>query len=180
MDKRKKPRLLLSACCGPCSAAALERLTPVYDITVLFYGNNIDTADEFSRRFGALSTVNAFLNNNKRMILIDYCHDDFIRETANLQNEPEGGKRCTRCFELRLRATAKTAKLHGFELFATTLTASPYKDAELINKIGASIAAEYDVKYLPTDFKQNGGNARSAELSKQMGIYRQNYCGCKK
>jgi predicted adenine nucleotide alpha hydrolase (AANH) superfamily ATPase len=176
--KNGKIKLLLSACCGCCSTVALERLLPEYDITILFYGNNLDTADEFSRRLDALTAVNNYFNGGKPIILIDYCHNDFIRETADLLKEREGGKRCEKCFELRLKATAETAKRHGFELFATTLTTSPHKNAELINKIGGDIAAEYGIKYLPTDFKQNGGFNRSVQLSKELGIYRQNYCGC--
>jgi predicted adenine nucleotide alpha hydrolase (AANH) superfamily ATPase len=176
--KDKKLKLLLSACCGPCSTVALERLLPDYNITILFYGSNLDSPDEYSRRLSALQTVNARLNGDKPMILIDYDRGGFMNEVAELLNEKEGGRRCEKCFALRLNATAQTAKLRGFDLFATTLTTSPRKNAEIINKIGEQAADEYKIKYLPTDFKQNGGFTRSAQLSKELGIYRQKYCGC--
>ena len=170
-----KTKLLLAACCGPCSTTAIERLFPEYEITVLFWGNNLDTADEYERRLHALQTVNTALNGGRPMIIAPYEHIDLGNPT-----EPEGGARCEKCFTLRLSAAAKTAVQNGFELFATTLTTSPHKNADVINAIGERIANKHKIKYLPTDFKQNGGFTRSVELSKRLHIYRQKYCGCRK
>lgn len=173
--KKHKPRLLLSACCGPCSTVALERLHGEYDITVLFYGNNLDTAREYEKRLTALKTVNKMLNDDRPMIIIPYKHIDL-----GLPNEPEGGRRCAKCFNMRLTATAESAAANGFDLFAATLTTSPHKNAEVINKIGTAIARRYNLCYLATCFRENGGFMRSIELSKKLGIYRQKYCGCRK
>jgi predicted adenine nucleotide alpha hydrolase (AANH) superfamily ATPase len=168
-------KLLLSACCGPCSTVALERLYGEYDITVLFYGSNLDTADEYEKRLNALKTVNTALNGSRPMIIIPYEHLDLA-----MRDEPEGGRRCAKCFEMRLQKTAEIAVRDGFDLFATTLTTSPHKDAEVINKTGETVARRYNLRYLATHLRENGGFARSIELSKQLGIYRQKYCGCRK
>jgi predicted adenine nucleotide alpha hydrolase (AANH) superfamily ATPase len=175
----RKPRLLLSACCGCCSTVALERLTADYDITIFFFGDNLDTKEEYTKRLTALKTVNSAMNSGKKMLVKDYDRQSFLSAVSDLLNEKEGGCRCEECFRLRLTETAKVAGQYGFNLFATTLTVSPHKNAELINKIGGNIADAHGLQYLKTDFKQNNGFARSVELSKQLKIYRQNYCGCK-
>jgi predicted adenine nucleotide alpha hydrolase (AANH) superfamily ATPase len=171
MEKRK---LLLSACCGPCSAAALERLNKEYKITIFFYGNNLDSEEEYTKRLNALKTVNERLNDNNTMIIAPYMHKDM-----GFAEEPEGGKRCVICFYDRLTATADVATAAGFDLFATTLTTSPRKNAELINNLGEEIAKDFGLRYLPTDFKKDNGFLRSVQLSKELGIYRQKYCGCR-
>jgi predicted adenine nucleotide alpha hydrolase (AANH) superfamily ATPase len=158
----------------------LERLSADYDITIFFYGDNLDTADEYNRRLQALFTVNKILNKDRPMIICPYRHNEFLLATADLTNEPEGGRRCEKCFTLRLSKTVEIAVANGFGLFATTLTTSPHKNAGIINAIGETVARQHGIAYLPTDLKQNGGFARSVELSKQLGIYRQKYCGCKK
>ena len=147
-----KPRLLLAACCGPCATVAIERLTPDYDVTVLFYGDNLNTKEEYDRRLGALRVVYS------NVIVKPYEHKCFDS--------------CEQCFRGRLLHAAEVAG--DYDVFATSLTTSPHKDAKLINKIGAEVST----KYLATDFKKNGGFNRSVELSKALGIYRQNYCGC--
>ena len=173
-----KPKLLLAACCGPCATVAIERLKPDYDIIVLFWGDNLNNRKEYARRLVALRTVNGALNDGKVMMAGKYNKKNFLKNITGLENEPEGGKRCEECFTLRLKDAAKMAAACKFDFFATTLTTSPHKDAGLINKIGEDLSKQYGVKYLPTDFKENNGFARSVELSKQLGIYRQNYCGC--
>jgi predicted adenine nucleotide alpha hydrolase (AANH) superfamily ATPase len=173
-----KPRLLLSACCGPCSTVALERLCEKYNITLLFYGDNLDTATEYVRRLTALQTVNREMNDGKEMVILEYRPDNFHRVVRDLQTEPEGGKRCEICFKLRLHKTAEIVKQGNYDLFATTLTVSPHKNAELINQIGLSVADDFGIKYLPTDLQKDNGFARSVEISKQLNLYRQKYCGC--
>ena len=153
-----KPKLLLAACCGPCATVAVERLSPDYDVTCLFYGDNLDSQAEFDRRLAGLYKL------TDKVIVHPYHHEDW-------QNQ-----NCQRCFTLRLQNALEYVEKLGFDYFATSLTTSPHKDAQLINAIGSSLSD----KYVPTDFKKRNGFARSVELSKQLGMYRQNYCGCVK
>lgn len=153
-----KPKLLLAACCGPCATVAVERLSPDYEVTCLFYGDNLDSQAEFDRRLAGLYKL------TDKVIVHPYNHDAW-------QNQ-----NCQRCFTLRLQNALEYAEKLGFDYFATSLTTSPHKDAKLINAIGTALSD----KYLPTDFKKQNGFARSVELSKQLGMYRQNYCGCVK
>jgi predicted adenine nucleotide alpha hydrolase (AANH) superfamily ATPase len=112
------------------------------------------------------------------MLACEYSTGDFEAAAVPFWEEPEGGKRCNACFELRLTETAKLAKAGGYDCFTTTLSVSPHKNAELLNKIGSRLAGEYGVEYLYSDFKKCDGYKRSIELSRQFGLYRQSYCGC--
>jgi len=158
----------------------LESLIPLYDCTVLFYNPNIEPFDEYDKRRGELDKLVARNSLLKYTGILDcnYDNDTFVQAVGQLRGEPEGGARCTICYELRLRETAKRAKDGNFEIFATTLSVSPYKDANLLNDIGDRLAVEYNIEYLRSDFKKNDGYRRSVELSKKYGLYRQNYCGC--
>lgn len=153
-----KPTLLLAACCGPCATVAVERLSVDYDVTALFYGDNLDSQAEFDRRLAGLYLV------TDKVIVKPYDHRGW-------QNQ-----NCQRCFTLRLQNALEYVEKLGFDYFATSLTTSPHKDAKLINSIGTALSD----KYVPTDFKKQNGFNRSVELSKKLGIYRQNYCGCVK
>ncbi|MGN0814689.1 MAG: epoxyqueuosine reductase QueH [Candidatus Coproplasma sp.] len=170
------PRVLLHACCAPCSSACLERLKGLADLTVLFYNPNIET-EEYLKRKGELIR---FLSETGWADFLDCDHekDAYYAAVKGLENEREGGARCEKCFALRLDKTARLAKQNGFDYFATTLTVSPLKNAKLINAIGERIAEEYGVKWLYSDFKKQGGYLRSIELSKEHCLYRQNFCGC--
>lgn len=176
----QKPRLLLHACCGPCASSVLEYLTPYFDITVFFYNPNIMPKEEFIRRLEALKVVIEHFDDTK-LIVPEQSEDDYLPLVKGLEGEPEGGKRCGVCFALRLDGTAKYLVSHkgDYDFFATTLTVSPHKDNVRINEIGNSIAEKYDVTYLSSNFKKRDGYLRSTQLSKEFGIYRQNYCGCK-
>ena len=172
----KRPKLLLHSCCAPCSTACIERLKETFDITVYYYNPNMDTLEEYLAR---LNEQKRFCNElNVKVIDEGYLKEQFDAVINGLENEKEGGKRCEKCFYLRLKKTADRAKDDGYEYFATTLTVSPLKNAQKINEIGQEIANESSVKYLPTDFKKKGGYLRSVELSKEYNLYRQNYCGC--
>ena len=176
----RRPRVLLHSCCGPCSSSVLETLTKYFDVTLLWYNPNLYPQEEFDRRFatqieliekmGLAEEVSVLAETRK--------HEDFLRRAAGLEAEPEGGKRCTECFRLRLLECAKLAKQYGFDFFCTTLTVSRHKDAERINALGEEIGKAFGVAWLPSDFKKRGGELRSQQLSEQYGIYRQNYCGC--
>ncbi len=171
----RKPTLLLHACCAPCASACLERLIDFFDITVYFYNPNMDGEEEYRRRATELSRlVERF---NIKSVIENFAQNEFYSAIKGLESEREGGARCKNCFELRLKKTCDYARENGFDFFATTLTVSPLKNAQVLNGVGLSFNTE-TVKYLPTDFKKRGGYARSVELSKELGLYRQNYCGC--
>lgn len=169
--------LLLHSCCAPCSSYCLLEVAPHMKTTVFYYNPNLDSAEEYEKR---KSEQKRLLKETRLASFLDrgYAHGDFEEIARGYENEREGGARCERCFRLRLECTAKQAKESGFFCFGTTLTVSPLKNAELINKLGFEIAEQVGVKYMPSDFKKRGGYLRSIELSKQYDLYRQNYCGC--
>ena len=171
-----KKTLLLHSCCGPCSTTCIERLNKYFDVTVIYYNPNIEPFDEYLKRKQEQMKVLKKFNIN--FIESDYDNDNFRNLTCELKDEPEGGKRCPVCFKMRLEKTAKVAKENNFDYFTTTLTVSPHKDSQIINKIGEAVGEKYGVKYLYTDFKKKEGYKRSIELSKELDLYRQNYCGC--
>ena len=175
-----KPTLLLHACCGPCSSSVLEYLVPHFDVTVLWYNPNLYPESEFDRRLSALRELIDKMNLTEEVKIIqtEWRSDEYRRAVAGFEDEPEGGARCARCFRLRLDECAKTAKALGFDFFGTTLTVSRHKDAALINAVGEAAAKAQGAVWLPSDFKKNGGENRSVELSEKLGIYRQVYCGC--
>ena len=169
-------KLLLHSCCGPCSTACIERLKDYFDITVLYYNPNIEPLEEYNKRKETQKSVLRRLNI--KYMDSDYDNETFRLLTKELKDEPEGGKRCTVCFSLRLKETAKRAKENDFDYFTTTLTVSPHKNSELINKLGIEIGEYVGVKFLVADFKKREGYKRSIELSKIYHLYRQDYCGC--
>ena len=175
-----KPRLLLHSCCGPCSSYCIEALIKHFDITVLWHNPNIQPKSEYDLRLtNQIKLIKEFEKQGKlTLIEIPYDENEFFSYVSGLEQEKEGGKRCTECFKLRLTQTAKIAKEQNFDYFTTTLTVSPHKNAPLINEIGFNLAEKYGVKFLPSDFKKKNGYKRSIELAKQFDLYRQNYCGC--
>lgn len=174
------PRLLLHSCCAPCSSYVLEYLSQYFEITVLYYNPNISPAKEYEMRVAEQERFIKELPTKHPVSFLagEYCPEEFYAAVKGLENCPEGGERCGVCFELRLRKAAETAVRGGFDFFTTTLSISPLKDAERLNKIGGLLAEEYGVSYLYSDFKKKNGYKRSTELSEQYGLYRQNYCGC--
>ena len=189
----QRPSLLLHACCGPCSSYVLEYLCRYFDITVLYYNPNIYPDTEYNRRLQELlNFYTKFLPaRNVRVIQAPYEPEDFYkavgtRENPQLADEPERGERCRRCYELRLRYTYDYACANGFDYFCTTLSISPFKDADMINEIGKGLAPAVPEPvegvegplWLPSDFKKKNGFKRSLELSTEYNLYRQEYCGC--
>ena len=175
-----RPRLLLHACCAPCSSYTLEYLTKYFDITLFFYNPNIAPEEEYDFRAAERSR---FLSAHPacgrvKLSVAAYDSAPFFAMAKGLEDVPEGGERCMKCYRLRLAETAKAAKEGGFDYFCTTLSISPYKNALALNTIGGELAEECGVKYLYSDFKKKGGYARSIELSKEYDLYRQDYCGC--
>ncbi len=180
IEPGRVPALLLHACCAPCSSYCLEYLSQHFSITVLFYNPNISPAEEYQKRVDEIRRLISELPAKNKISLIEgrYLPEEFYNSVKGLELEPEGGKRCPVCFELRLREAALTAKKLGFDYFTTTLSISPLKDAEKLNDIGKMLSDEYGVAYLYSDFKKKNGYKRSIELSREYNLYRQNFCGC--
>ncbi|HBG53654.1 MAG TPA: recombinase [Rikenellaceae bacterium] len=178
--KNNDKKILLHACCGPCSTTALERLLQDYFVTVFFYNPNIAPHSEYTlRRDEAKRYTEQAYGGKVLFVEGQYKPDVFLKAVKGFEQEPEGGLRCEICYRLRLEETARYAKENGFSLFCTTLTVSPHKNALLINKTGEDLAVQYNgLTYLPSDFKKRNGFRRSVELSQSFNIYRQNYCGC--
>ena len=172
----RKSKLLMHSCCAPCSSACIERIKDFFDITVYYYNPNLDGEKEFSLRASEQKRLCNALNIE--CVIEEYNPQEFLSVVKGLENAPEGESRCEKCFYLRLKKTAEKAKQTRFEFFTTTLTVSPLKNAQVLNNIGFEIEKQTGVKFLPSDFKKRGGYLRSIELSKEYGLYRQNYCGC--
>lgn len=175
-------KILLHTCCAPCSTTVIERLADEYDITIVYYNPNIYPQEEYIKRKNEQIRYIQILNSNGKDIKYidcDYNQQSFFDAVVGLEDQPEGGQRCSVCFALRLDFVAKMAKENGFDIFATSLTVSPHKNAQVINQIGQSLANKYEIEYLTSDFKKKDGYKRSIILSKENNIYRQNYCGCK-
>lgn len=179
-NSNHRPSLLLHACCAPCSSYVLEYLNEYFDITVLFYNPNITENTEYTKRYNELIRLVDELPHKYPIKVIDggYTPEQFTTISKGLENEPEGGKRCLKCYYLRLRFTADMAKQHKFDYFTTTLSISPHKDVHALNTIGKELSDEYGVEYLYSDFKKKDGYKRSCELSRIYNLYRQDYCGC--
>ena len=174
------PRLLLHSCCGPCSTAVLEQLTPYFEIVLFFYNPNIAPEEEFARRLATQKQLLAQLKTPHPITLIAPDYDDapFWEAVKGAEDTPEMGERCERCIRQRMIEAKKAAAVYHCDYFTTTLTVSPHKNAKYINECGEALAGEGSVQYLPSDFKKKGGYARSVALSAEYSLYRQDYCGC--
>lgn len=179
-NKEKREKLLLHVCCAPCSSHVLEILSEQYDITVYFYNPNITEETEYIKRFSELERFIGTAPFAYQVGIVDggYASDLFFEMSKGLEDAPERGPRCYKCYEMRMEAAARYAKENGFDLFTTSLSISPHKNASWINEIGESCKEKYGIDYMYSDFKKKNGYARSIELSKEYGLYRQDYCGC--
>lgn len=184
-ESGEKPRLLLHACCAPCSSSVLERLADCFSVTIFYYNPNIYPAAEYERRLAELKRfLSAFTGGAAPLIEAPYDPAEFydaigIKDEPALADERERGTRCFRCYRMRLERAAREASSGGYEWFCTTLSVSPYKDADKINRIGEELAAAGEgARWLSSDFKKRGGYLRSLALSREYGLYRQQYCGC--
>ena len=173
----EKPSLLLHACCAPCSSYCVEYLSQYFDITLYFYNPNMDSSSEYKKRFLEFEKITERFKDVK-VIYEEYSPKDFAEKIVGYEDCKEGGDRCTICYRLRLEKSMYYALEHNYDYFASTLSISPYKDAVRLNSIGEEIAKGKNIKYLVNDFKKRGGYKRSTELSAEMGLYRQNFCGC--
>ncbi len=179
--ENRVPRLLLHSCCAPCSSYVLEYLSKYFSVTVYYYNPNITDEDEYLHRVAEQRRLIMELPAEHPVSFVEGCYDPkrFFEMAKGLEEIPEGGERCRRCFEMRLSETADAAEREGYDYFTTTLTLSPLKNADAINGIGERIAAEHEgLTFLTSDFKKRDGYKRSLELSKEYELYRQDYCGC--
>ena len=176
----KVPRLLLHACCAPCSSAVLEYLSQYFAITLLYYNPNIAPLEEYQKREAELRRLISQMKFTHPVELLPCQYDGqaFVQAARGLEGEPEGGKRCEACFRLRLRYAAQEAARLRFDYYTTTLSISPMKNAPLLNQLGEEIGREFGVAHLPSDFKKKDGYKRSVQLSKEYDVYRHDYCGC--
>lgn len=170
-----RPRLLLHSCCGPCSSAVLERLSPHFDLTVYYYNPNIYPETEYRRR----AQEQARLLERLAVPMVEAAYDPAEFDAIGLGDEPEGGARCKACYALRLRESAQYAASHGYEWLCTTLSVSPHKNAAWVNELGQTAAEEYGLRWLISDFKKKNGFLRSLQLSDEYELYRQTWCGCR-
>ncbi len=177
-----KPRLLLHSCCGPCSTEVINFLKDYFLITIYYYNPNIEPKEEYLKRkkeqLRFIELKNKELEDKIAFLDCDYHNEAFKNIAKNLENVKEGGARCNKCFYLRLLKTAEIAKKNNFEYFGTTLTVSPHKNSQMINKIGEYISKNLNIKYIYGDFKKDNGYQKSIAFSKIYNLYRQDYCGC--
>lgn len=172
------PRLLLHACCAPCSSATLERLAGHFELTILYYNPNIYPPQEYHRREAELERFVVQAGYRFPVVELPYRPEEFYNAVRGLEQEPERGARCTVCYRLRLERAARYAAENGFDWFCTTLSISPVKDPVRLNDIGSELAGRYGLRYLPSEFRKKDGYKRSLALSAEYGLYRQDYCGC--
>ena len=181
---QEKPTVLLHACCGPCSTACVERLVQNYSVTLYYYNPNITDKDEYLlRRDTLLQFLKAFNEEHKDEFVVGFIEgpyepEKYLCKAEPLKSEPEGGKRCDMCFSMRLSETARKAGELGMDYFTTTMSVSPHKNYDKIKTLGLKLEDDVNSKFLDIDFKKKNGFARSVEMSKQYGLYRQNFCGC--
>lgn len=179
IDKEeKKPRLLLQVCCGPCSTEVIERLRDHFDMDLYFYNPMIYPRTELDKRAENLKIVADKAKFEGELIIPENDMSDFREVAKKRKDDKEFGPSCYDCYELRLDETARFAKEKGYDYFTTSLSISPYKNSQWLNEIGEKLEEKYQVKYLYADFKKKNGYKNSIELSKEYGIYRQDYCGC--
>ncbi len=179
-QKGETKTLLLHSCCAPCSSYVLKYLSEYFKITLLYFNPNIFPEEEYSKRVNEQKRLINELPVRNPIEFLEgrYEPKEFFEAVRGLENEPEGGRRCMVCYEMRLREAAIYASEMGFDYFTTTLSISPLKNADRINEIGTRLGMEYGVKHLPSDFKKKEGYKQSVELSKEYNLYRQNFCGC--
>lgn len=175
------PKILLHSCCGPCSTTVINILSKYFIVDVLYYNPNIEPEEEYlKRKHEQIKFISEFKGDNPvNLIDADYDNENFMTDLHPLKDEKEGGARCAVCIKKRMEYTAKKAKELGYDFFSTTLTVSPHKNSEMINKIGASLEEKYNIRFLYSDFKKEDGYLKSIKYAKEYDLYRQNYCGCR-
>ncbi len=177
---KETPRLLMHSCCAPCSSYCLSYLSEYFSITVLYYNPNISPEDEYYKRIKEQARLVDVLPVKNKISFAEGEYEplEFFKMAEGMEDMPEGGARCFKCYEMRQRKAAEYALAHGFDYFTTTLSVSPHKNAQVLNETGLRLEKEYGVKYLVSDFKKKGGYQKSIQYSREYNLYRQDYCGC--
>ena len=175
------PKILLHSCCGPCSTTVINILSKYFIVDVLYYNPNIEPEEEYlKRKHEQIKFIKEFKGENPvNLIDADYDNEEFMNDLHPFKEEKEGGARCAICIKKRMEYTAIKAKELGYDFFTTTLTVSPHKNSEMINKIGESLEEKHNIKFLYSDFKKEDGYLKSIKYAKEYDLYRQNYCGCR-
>ena len=169
-------KILLHSCCAPCSAHVIQELQKEYEVTLFYFNPNIFPEAEYQKR---LAEAKKYLKKiNVNLIEGRYDYQAWLEKVKGYENEPERGKRCQICYQMRLAETASQAKELGCSVFCSTLSISPHKDSEMVNKIGLELSEEHNISYLPSDWKKQEGFKKACDISKEEGFYRQEYCGC--
>ncbi|HJX01949.1 MAG TPA: epoxyqueuosine reductase QueH [Candidatus Humimicrobiaceae bacterium] len=171
-----KPKILLHACCGTCALYPYFLLEKDFNVTLFYYNPNLYPGKEYIKRLEGLKTISKKYDIS--LITGKYENKKWLSLTADFKDDPEGGRRCALCFEMRLDETAHTAKKLGFDFFGTTLTISPHKNHETINSIGMRLASAEGVNFYESNLKKMNGFKKTMELSKELNLYRQDYCSC--
>jgi predicted adenine nucleotide alpha hydrolase (AANH) superfamily ATPase/VanZ family protein len=174
--KTKKPKLLLHICCIGCGVSLVKKLSIDYDVYLYFYNPNISPKAEFKKRLEEIRRVAKIYK--LKVIISHTSHKHWLKKVKGHETDPERGSRCTICYHDRLAKTAQKAHKLGFDAFTTTLSISPHKNYPVIKKIGNELAEKFNIKFIDEDFKKNGGFQKSCEVSRQLELYRQDYCGC--
>lgn len=169
-------KMLLHSCCGPCSTVVIERLKENFDVTVFYFNPNIEPLEEYEKR--KVEQKKVCQHFDVPFVDADYDNEGWHNFVCGLENEKEGGARCEKCFVYRLNRTAQYAKENDYDIFASTLSVSPHKNTNILNRVGENLSAEFKIEFLPESFKKKDGYLRSINLSKELNLYRQNYCGC--
>lgn len=180
IDEEKVPSLMLHSCCGPCSSYCLEYLSEYFEITVFYYNPNIYPSEEYDFRVEEQKKIIELTKAKNPIHMIEgkYEVEKFYEMAKGLEVIAEGGSRCHKCYEMRLKEAAKIGKENGFDYFTTTLSISPHKNSQVLNKIAEKVGKEIGIAHLPSDFKKNNGYKRSCDITREYGMYRQDYCGC--
>lgn len=177
MEKiENKPKLLLHVCCVGCGVYVSQKLKQDYQVILFFYNPNLWPVEEYNKRLVEAEKIARQFD--LELIKGKYDHDQWLKAVRGRENDPERGERCLICYKFRLDRSAAMAKLINCVYLTTTLTTSPHKNALAINKIGQSASARLGIKFLSQDFKKQDGFKKSSALSRELGLYRQNYCGC--
>ncbi len=175
--QKTENKIIIHACCGVCFAYPLLYLRELgYEPVVYFFNPNIYPMEEHERRYKELEKYCRV--NGVELIKESFNHERFLSEVRGLENEPERGIRCQKCFYLRLLQTAKTAKKSDIFKMTTTLTVSPHKISSDIFKEGKKAQKETGIEFLEFDFKKKDGFKKTSKIACDFGMYRQNYCGC--
>ena len=171
-----KPKLLLHICCVGCGVYVSQVLKKEYNVVLYYFNPNIFPKDEYDKRLEEARKISRKFN--LKLITGKYDHKKWLEEVKGHEQDPEKGERCLICYRKRLEETSRMAKNKNFQYFTTTLTTSPHKLATEISRIGKELEKENGLKFLDKDFKKQDGFKKSSQLSRDLKLYRQDYCGC--